>query len=175
MDDDAVKLSRKDRYIISNQLKILEVLYPSEAQGYAVAREAFERGYEIIYEWNFGDIYKEGEILTPDEALEVWDTLDMFDALSRYMDKAEIVEPLAKFQGYDGNNEGKFMAFTAYTMERLERYQYIDLPRDKYYNSHWPTRDMYGRMVEQWKQIPQNRRFKLSDEDFHKILNVRTG
>ncbi len=44
-------LSLKDRIIISNQLRILEALYPDEADWYANHRKAVEQGYKLHYGW----------------------------------------------------------------------------------------------------------------------------
>lgn len=173
MEDRITKLSRIERYMLSNQLKILEALYPQEANDFAVAREAFERGYEMLYEWNLEHIYGEGEIVSVREAREIWKTLDLFDALNRYMKENNISNPSAEFQGYDGNNEGKFMSFTAYTMERLGRFQYVKLPGDKYYNSHRPMREVYKRMVSEWENIPSERQFNLNETDFDHIINAK--
>jgi len=43
-------LTKLQRYQISNQLKILEVLYPDESASYSLQREIFERGYELLYD-----------------------------------------------------------------------------------------------------------------------------
>ena len=43
-------LSRHERLFLYNQYKILEALYPGEAEYYSVKREALEYGYEIEYD-----------------------------------------------------------------------------------------------------------------------------
>ena len=52
-----VKLTRVERYILSNQFRILEALYPDEASHFATTREALEHGYEILYDWDMEHIY----------------------------------------------------------------------------------------------------------------------
>jgi hypothetical protein len=39
-----MKLTRTERWILANQYRILEVLYPKEADSLSYAREAFEHG-----------------------------------------------------------------------------------------------------------------------------------
>jgi uncharacterized protein YfbU (UPF0304 family) len=168
------KLSRLDRLFLSNQMRILEALYPDEAEGIATQREAIERGYEMLYQWDMDYIYDGDDIMTAEESSEVWDTLDMFDAINRFVEKtndeAIKASPFTKFMGYDGNNETKFMAFTAYTIERLKRFEYVPTPKKGYWNSHMPVRDTYRRMMEEWKKVPRNRRLELTADEVKAIL-----
>ncbi|MDE0254577.1 MAG: YfbU family protein [Rhodospirillaceae bacterium] len=177
MPDNRVELTRLERLFLSNQYRILEALYPNLAEEYSVRREAIELGYELLYDWNADYIYDKEDILTRDEALEVWDTFDMFDSLKRSAEKLQKLDWLSShfcssFLGYDGNNETKFMAFAEFTIERLKRFQYIDLPNDKYYNSHTVMRPKYQKMLFEWKKIPSPSRFDLSEDQIKSILSV---
>jgi uncharacterized protein YfbU (UPF0304 family) len=173
---DEIKFSRLDRLFLSNQMRILEALYPDEAEGIAVQREAIERGYEMLFGWDMDHIYTGDEMMSVEESHEVWTTLEMFDAINRFMKKTDDLEikksPYAKFAGYDGNNESKFMSFTAYTVERLKRFEHVPLQKAKYWNSHMPVRGIYCRMVSEWHNIPQKRRFELSIDDVKSILGA---
>ena len=42
-------LSKLERYFLSNQLRIMETLFPNEADDFAVQREAIEQGYSFVY------------------------------------------------------------------------------------------------------------------------------
>src|SRR3546814_16599785 len=89
MADDAPKLSRKERLFLSNQMRILEALYPEEAQYISTQRVAVERGYEFLYDFELmSHIYEGDDTLSSDEAKEVWDTLEMFGALGDADEKA---------------------------------------------------------------------------------------
>lgn len=176
MTDDNPRLSRLERYFLSNQLRILEALYPDEADSLAVRREAIERGYEFLYGWDMEHIYSGDDVMTPEESAEVWETLDMFDAIER---SSQTVGPenldgfhFKKFAGYDGNNESKFMSFAAFTVERLGRFQYIQTAKAGYWNSHAPVRAIYQRMLEVWQRIPRERRFDLSLDQLREILGA---
>lgn len=46
---DEMKLTRMERIVLVNQLRIMEALYPDEASQLGVQREALERGYELLY------------------------------------------------------------------------------------------------------------------------------
>src|SRR3546814_8285721 len=69
MADDAPKLSRKERLFLSNQMRILEALYPEEAQYISTQRVAVERGYEFLYDFELmSHIYEGDDTLSFDEA-----------------------------------------------------------------------------------------------------------
>lgn len=176
MSDSKIELSQFERLILVNQMRILEALYPDDAESIAVQREAIEHGYEMFYRWQMEHIYTGGDVMTAEESIEVWDTFDMFDAINRAIekyDKPEYREHFAaKFSGYDGNNESKFMAFAAYTVERLKRFEYVPLSRPGHWNSHCPMRDVYGRMLQAWKTINRERRFELSESELKAILSA---
>ena len=174
------ELTLKERLFLSNQYRILEALFPDEADAYAVRREALEQGYELLYDWEVTHINDGEDVLTREEALEVWDTFDMFDSLKRSADNLGKPEWLSEqrdssFLGYDGNNETKFMAFCSYTIERLGRFRYIDLPGENHFNSHCPMRPTYRMMLERWKRHVadnENDRFKLTEAQIMDVLGL---
>lgn len=178
MAGEETKLSRLERYFLSNQLRILEALYPEEAADLAVRREAIERGYEMLYGWDMEHIYSGDDVMTAAESSEVWDTLDMFDSINRSVEKIgkdDLRKHIFyKFAGYDGNNETKFMSFAAFTVERLKRFEYVQLNRPGYWNSHLPVRDIYKRMLSEWRKIPQERRFDLTETEVRAVLGAAT-
>lgn len=169
---DALKLSKLDRIVLINQLRILEVLYPDEAQELGLQREALERGYEMLYAWNFENVYDGDDKMTAEESREVWDTMDMFDAINRSLPKEFDTSgyPMTKFVGYDGNNESKFLSFAQFTVERLKRYEYLPMQNPGYWNSHMPIRASYRRMLDEWRKIPSQKRFSLSLEELKRVL-----
>lgn len=171
---DEMKLSKLDRIFLVNQLRILEKLYPDEADQMAVQREALERGYEMIYAWDTEYIYDGDDKMSADESREVWDTMDMFDGISRSMPQGFDTTgyPVTKFAGYDGNNEGKFLNFAQFTVERLRRFEYLPMQRDGYWNSHAPMREIYQRMLEEWRKVSMVNRFSMGEENLRRILGA---
>ena len=174
MSKDDKKLTKFERLLLRNQMRILEALYPDEADDIATQREALERGYELLYQWQADFIYEGDDAMTAEECLEVWDTLDMFDAIDRFFKKNPTAESgdllFSKFRGYDGNNESKFMAFAAFTVERLGRFDYVPLERAGYWNSHMPMRPIYGRMQAVWSQHDREDRFNMSEDLLRAVL-----
>ena len=177
MPDNKFSLTRLQRLFLSNQYRILEALYPDQADDYAVRREAIELGYELLYDWDVEYIYDGEDILTKEESLEVWNTFDMFDALRRSADNLGkldwlLEQPNSSFMGYDGNHETKFMAFSEFTIERLQRFRYIALPANNYFNSHRPMRPMYRDMLARWHEISDANRLELTEDQIKHILGV---
>lgn len=178
MPENKFSLTRLQRLFLSNQYRILEALYPDQADDYAVRREAIELGYELLYDWDVEYIYDGEDILTKEEALEVWNTFDMFDTLKRSADSLGklnwlLDNPNSSFKGYDGNHETKFMAFAEFTIERLRRFQYIDLPANNYFNSHIPMRPIYQTMLGRWHDISDSSRLKLTEDQIKYILGLK--
>lgn len=171
---DELKLTKLDRVFLINQLRILEGLYPDEAEELGVRREVLERGYEMLYSWDYEYVYDGSDKMTAEESQEVWDTLEMFDAIQRSMPEGFDIEPypIVKFAGYDGNNEGKFMSFAQFTVERLKRFEYVPMQKAGYWNSHMPIRSVYRRMLEEWKKKPGPERYTMSREELARLLTA---
>ncbi|MCA3723246.1 MAG: YfbU family protein [Phenylobacterium sp.] len=171
---DELKLTKLDRIFLINQLRILEFIRPDEASQLSVQREALERGYELLYDFDFDYIADGDSKMSADECREVWDTMDMFDAIGRSMSEDIDVSNISmtKFLGYDGNNESKFMSFAQFTVERLKRFEYVPMQRQGYWNSHGPVRETYRRMLEKWKEVPNSERFTMSSEQVIRVLTA---
>jgi uncharacterized protein YfbU (UPF0304 family) len=170
-----VELNKLERYYLSNQLRILEALYPNEADELAVQREAVEQGYSLVYDLGMDHILDGNDAMTTEESKEVWDVMDMFLSIDRTIQdldlKALHEEHSTRFRGYDGNNERKFMGFAAFTLERLGRFTHLPLKEKLYFNSHMPTRQIYVRMLIEWRKIDYQNRFPMSEDDLMRVLN----
>ena len=166
-----MKLSPSERWILSNQLRILEALYPEDADSFAVQREAIEQGYEFVYDINSPINL---DTMCIDDSQEVWDTLDMFLAIDSSIRMLETDafkdHRQRKFRGYDGNEETKFMAFTHYTVERLERWAHLPLKEPGHFNSHRRMRDTYAKMIKTWKGF-DSERFNMNLKQLKLVLD----
>lgn len=165
-----MELSQFQRWVISNQLRILAALCPKEeAKSISVQREAIERGYEEYY-----DTPIDHNTMSNHDRAEVRDTLDMFRAIEVSIRGQETNEfethPLRKFGGYDGNNETEFMALTSYIMNRKGLWSEL-LLEDEDLNSHGPMRCIYAKMLETWKGFDTAERFNMSSEQIRLVLD----
>jgi uncharacterized protein YfbU (UPF0304 family) len=164
-----MKLSRIDRWMLSNQYRILEALYPNEAEEYAHIRDAIESGYELEYEQIIPYIYEEG--LSEDECREVKDIMAMFSILKESYnlleDKSGIDEWKINFRGFSGNDETSQMAYAQYLRERGS---FRHLERGDDFNSHFPALSGYRKMLAEWRKSENE--YALSREDIIRIISA---
>jgi len=166
-----MQLTRLERWILSNQFKILERLIPDEADYYRKSREAIDRGYAREYDRLIQNIYPEKDCLSEDECREVFDILVMFCDLKEAHDALEnggnIEGWYVEFSGFDGNNEVTRLSYCEYLCDDSRNNRFQRLHRGDDFNSHMPTLDNYRRMLEAWRPIAQRalgRRLLTKDE-----------
>lgn len=168
-----MKLDKKDRLILSNQLKILEILYHEESDYYAQHRKALEEGYALHYDWLFENIHDE---MSVEDCKKVLDILDMYRAITfsyrKLEDKGELEShSYFKFRGFDGNYETKLMAYARYLMIDLDRYQELRYDQlSPELNSHTKMMSKYENMLSEWEKC-KDKHF-LSQDEIELILNV---
>jgi uncharacterized protein YfbU (UPF0304 family) len=165
-------LTKLQRLILINQFRILEKLYPDEADHYKNLRIALEKGYSSHYDdlvqWIDDD-------LPDDECHEVFEILRMYRYINfsykNLEDKSNIDASNIKFPGFDGNNEGKQLCYAKYLMHDLDNFKELhdsgDYPD---YNSHTRMLDKYRRMLAEWNSS-QNK-LQLTAEEIRNILNA---
>jgi uncharacterized protein YfbU (UPF0304 family) len=166
-----LKLSRIERFTLSNQFKILEALYPSDAEYYRNHRKAIEEGYELHYPWMLEHIYDDG--LSESQCREVLDILQMYRSMYFAIDKHGLPKHLHDykwpFPGFDGNNEGSLMSYVRYFIEDLDRYPELRDGKDYCdFNSHTPMLDVYKEMLGKWRAMSS--RHELSIDQVVELL-----
>lgn len=167
-----MKLTRKERLFLSNQLKILEKTYPDEAEYYAKHRKAIEMGYSLHYDGVAEHLYNE---MSEEECREVINILDMYRALTfsykNLEDKSGIEERRIEFPGFDGNNETDQMAYTEYFINDLNRFDELrDNSEFPDYNSHCPMLDKYRKMLKSWEE--SSNKHNLTKSEIIRILEA---
>ena len=164
-----MKLTKTERWILSNQYRILEKLDPDQERDYARGREVLESGYALEYGWISEHLLDEFPV---DECREVIDILDMCQALRRSYEKlgnkSGIEEWRVHFRGFDGNEETGHMAYARYLTEDEGKFQEL---RNGGLNSHCPTLDRYRSMLSEWERSPN--KSELTREDLVRIAHAR--
>lgn len=152
-----MKLSRVERWMLSNQYRILEALHPDEAEDLKETRVAIERGFELHYDWNIPNIYDESDVMTEAQCIEIGEMLSMFTALSEsydaLSDKSGLKDWKVQLIGFDGNTEFKEMGYAKYLC-KVDGRKRANL-RDKIVDSHIPVLNRYRAMLNIWKGIDQ--------------------
>lgn len=162
-----LKLSLKDRVILANQYRILEMLDKESAEQYARNREIVESGYQRAYAWLVEQFSPDG--LSDEECGEVYDILDMHRRLGfeyvKLSDKNGIDASELRFIGFDGNNESSYLAFHQFLAQQKK---WVEVPPE---NSHSPTLDMYRRMLEVFRTVQKKRSWDKAE--IQKIVAAR--
>lgn len=170
-----MKLSRIERWFLVNQYRILEKLYPEDAESLAEDREALQRGYEAHYSGMIDFIYKDEHTLSAERSREVLDILSMhralhygYDALS---DKSGIEPAFVQFAGFDGNDEeeGLLLGYARWFCDS-DGGRFKELHRGDDFNSHMPMLGFYRAMLKEWQKSRDKN--KLTKDDILRITSI---
>ena len=151
-----MKLSRVERWMLSNQYRVLGLLDPKEAEGYAQLREALERGFEAEYESACEHVCTDKNGLTEAECAEVRNIIVMFQQLKRtdgqlsQSDRDGVSHRAIKFLGFDGNHESTRLAYVRYLLRKWEQPE-LGTGTDGL-NSHCPMLETYRLMLVEWNR-----------------------
>ena len=168
-----MRLTKLERLLLSNQLKILESLYPEDADSYSKNRKAIEEGFALEYESIFGNISDE---LSREACEEVMDILDMYSAINfsynELVDKSKVgSHAYLKFRGFDGNNELEQLSYTEYLIINSGRWPELKYDQENPdFNSHNRMLDKYKRMLLEWNKC--SKRTSLSENEIKCILEA---
>ncbi len=148
------KLTLAERWIIFNQLQIIELLSPSKEKknhGQTVQQEALINGYESFYGCPIDD-----ETLDSETSSRVHNILGMFTVLrasyGKLADKSGLSAESVEFEGFDGNNESDEHGFANFLC-RAGRYEGV-LKEDN--NSHGPTIARYEAMLTRYREVRES-------------------
>jgi uncharacterized protein YfbU (UPF0304 family) len=111
--------------------------------------------------------------LSEEDCLEVLNILDMYTAITSNLLKLEKSDnlhyhPFAKFNGFDGNNEGNRMAYVQYYMYDLDRFKEMRSVNINSYNSGTPMLKIYRKMFQIWEGFGKD--YNLSKEQIANVL-----
>ena len=169
-----MELSRVERWILSNQFRILEALYPDEADYHRQNREAIERGFALHYNEAAQHVCDDEDAIPHEECGEVVAILGMFSAIKRSYDlmedKSGIEAWTTSFSGFDGISETNQMTYARYFCGRNGGI-FSELDKGDDFNSHAPTLDSYRRMLSEWAN--SDNKPQLSKEELIRITNAR--
>ena len=161
-----------ERLIIANQFKILEKLYPEEAEYYAAHRKALESGYKLHYAEIAENFFDE---MSEEECREVIDILDMYRSLTfsfnRLPDKTGIAESEIHFDGFDGNDETRQYLYAQYFIVDLDRFTELTYgQKHPDLNSHGHRLQKYRTMLAVWNSIDD--KHNLNPDQIRVILDA---
>ena len=114
--------------------------------------------------------------MSESECREVLDILDMYRAITFGLSQIDKEDPinkhrLARFIGFDGNNEGQLMSYVRYFIMDLDRYDELKQREYPSFNSHARMLETYRAMLERWQKLEN--KFDLSREQITAILEAK--
>ena len=175
MDSTVTTLTPVERLMLANQLQILEKLDSKNAEEYQKNRDIIVHGYAVQYDDVFSEIYEE---MSVDECRYVYDVLDLYRVLIRSFedlkDKQGLTADNVKFQGFDGSNESRRLAFA----EHLRKESRWTETLVGELNSHNVfTKSLYPKMLERFEPISQqilashSGNWSLTADQIKKVIN----
>lgn len=148
-------LSKAERLILRNQYEILKRVDPDSAERCEKLIEILSWGYKALY-WELDQWMTEE--MEESDGLFVFDVLDMYTALECfYQDNPGsdvATRPLARFRGFDGNNESRLFGFAVF-LKNDHKFRGVLGAEGLDLNSHAPSVPAYSRMLGAWKQMGQ--------------------
>ena len=169
-----MKLTKVERWILTNQYKILEHVDPDNLKHYQTMQVVLEQGYELEYDWKTQHLYNDDDVVTEEKGRYVINVMAMYDALQQSFkslaDKEGIKERELAFPGFDGNEEGEYLSYAKFLREHEGKFTSLKDDSD-HLNSHFPTLDIYNRMQEVWAQA--RNKYALSRDEIRAILDAR--
>jgi uncharacterized protein YfbU (UPF0304 family) len=165
------KLSFAERWILSNQYRILQLLEDSPSPLYDHAIEILENGYEDEYGYASQFVRSDEGILSPEIAQETREILQMFSEMGwayEELGKPEDIDTtLLKFWGFDANNNIEHLSYAQF-LKRKGDYRDVAV-----FNSHRDNIRVYRDMLDVWRQIPRGLRgLRMPKEYLQAILGA---
>jgi len=166
-----MKLSAVERQILCNQMEILRLIHPSEANSYKKYQEILDNGYVGRYR-DVVFLHGHGEVSQEDTDF-VANVLDMFLAIKDVQPAAdeEATSYWRNFRGFCGNHEASLLGYARFLIETEGRWASLGV---KDFNSHMPVREVYGRMLRVWMESRSKNGHPLSREQVANILAAAT-
>lgn len=167
-------LTLKDRLLLSNQYRILELLDKDRAAEHEEHRAVLTRAQETHYVTLLEDFSK---ALNLEVVGEVMDILAMFTRLRMSYDhlggKTSIADEGMEFGGFHPEFESEMLSYAQFYMQKLGRHRWLRSDDGKGIESHVPMLDVYRRMLSAWKSIGMSK--VLTEAEISEIINARNG
>ncbi len=169
-----MKLSKTDRLLLFNQYEILKALYPRQKKDYEEAQEVVMHGFEHHYDTLAEHLYD--NTMSDEEGAETIDILTMFDAVQRAFDdltdKTGINEHRIAFHGFDGNNEGKYLAYAQFFCSQ-DNGRFVSLRKPHGFGGGVHELPRYRAMLREWHASTD--KYHLTKEDLIRITSSKWG
>lgn len=166
-----MELSRKERLILANQHRILELLDEGSADHHRETWQILVRGYELAYEWVADGLWEETPVSTCQEVINI---LELYRALTFSRERLGEVEDLdeadVEFRGFDGNEESEHYSFASFLVDTQGKWGELSDAGDGL-NSHMPMLYRYREMFRVWDE-EMGREPRLNEQQIQRIAEA---
>lgn len=167
-------LEKYQRLNLINQYQILHDLAISREDDYMAKKyeqylKILEYGYVGEYYMLFDNISDE---FSQEESKLVWDILQIYSNIQysyKKLKNSKLTEAQIRFDGFDGNNEGCYLAFCEFVLFDLDRFSELKENDRRDFNSHSSRCDKYKAMQKKW--IAMDKPFEMSEKDIEYLLS----
>lgn len=169
-----MELSKKERLFLYNQYEILKKLSKDEhdKKYYELKQKVLESGFSYDYDDLTEFLYDEMPV---ENSKFVWEYFNLLRCLGNSYEELSEEEQMQinkkdlLFDGFDGNEEAKYLIYAEYILNDLDRYGEV-VYKKKDLNSHWPKLDKYERMIEKWRDMREDEYTNLTFKQMKNIL-----
>lgn len=167
-------LSLKERLLLANQYRILELLEPEQAAKHAGSREILAGAVETHYVTLLEDF---SNAINLDVSCEVMDVLEMFTRLRLSYEhlgtRNTVDEREIEFGGFHPKLEHEMLSYTQFYMKKLGRHRWLGDTLGEGLESGVPMLDVYRRMMAVWRIVGASK--VLDDNEINQIVAARGG
>lgn len=167
-------LSLKERLLLANQYRILELLDPDHAAKHADNRQILAGAVETHYVTLLEDF---SNAINLEVSREVMDILAMFSRLRlsyEHLDGANTLDQHAiAFSGFHPQFEHEMLSYAQFYMKKLGRHRWLSDGVGDGLESSMPMLDIYRRMLAEWKAIGMAK--VLDNSEINRIVAARGG
>jgi uncharacterized protein YfbU (UPF0304 family) len=173
-DGGAFDLTLKDRLVLSNQYRILELLDAESSADYAGCRAVVTGGQETHYVTLLEDF---ANALNLRVAREVMDILAKFSRLRLSYDhlggQTSLPDKGMDFAGFHPDFEAEMLSYAQFYLAKLGRHRWLKKADGRGLESAVPMLDVYRRMLSTWQGIGDSK--VLSEAEIGEIVNAGNG
>lgn len=163
------------RMVLANQYRILSFLDVDQDDFWRRAAEQVVQGWPVedLPDVDFIQSYMRDALTRQDQHF-VLDALNVFELLQDglkigYKSKSE--QGFTDFPGFDGNKESKLLSYVTHVVENEHRFESVKRVSDGF-NSHWPTVQLYQRMISAWERF--GRQLHINEALFDALIDAQT-
>lgn len=167
-------LTLKERLLLANQYRILELLEPDQAAKHAGNRQILAGAVETHYVTLLDDF---SNAINLDLSREVMDILAMFTRLRLSFDhlgeECSVHEEAIAFGGFHPEIEHEMLSYARFYMKKLGRHRWLSEDAGQGLESSVPMLKAYRKMLEEWRIIGLSK--VLDENEIRRILSARDG